>query len=174
MRIAGGTLAKRGSPSSVEPTAFAKLASMAETDVSTAPFSGRTAWTRNLQTPLRSYLNTETGSASILLAAIVVALEWANVDQASYERVWTTVLSIRLGRYSISMELRGWINSGLMTFFFFVIGLEARREFDLGELRERRRITLPLLAGLGGMVVPVLLYLAINAGHSSTHGWGTA
>ena len=72
------------------------------------------------------------------------------------------------------MDLRGWINSGLMALFFFVIGLEARREFDLGELRERRRVGLPLMAGLGGMVVPVLIYLAINAGHSSTHGWGTA
>ena len=61
-----------------------------------------------------------------------------------------------------------------MTFFFFVVGLEARREFDLGELRERRRVALPLLAGLGGMVVPVAIYLAINAGHASVHGWGTA
>ncbi len=147
---------------------------MAETDVSAAPFSGRTAWTRNLQTPLRAYLNTESGSSAILLAAILAALVWANVDHASYERVWTTTLSISFGGHSISMDLRGWINSGLMTFFFFVIGLEARREFDLGELRERRRVALPLLAGLAGMVVPVLLYLAINAGHSSTHGWGTA
>jgi len=158
----------------VEPTAFAKLAAMAETDISAAPFSGRTAWTRNLQTPLRSYLNTETGSSVILLAAILAALVWANVDHASYERVWSTTLSIRFDGYSISMDLRGWINSGLMTFFFFVIGLEARREFDLGELRERRRLALPLLAGFGGMVVPVLIYLAINAGHSSSHGWGTA
>jgi Na+/H+ antiporter NhaA len=147
---------------------------MAETEVSAAPFSGRTAWTRNLQTPLRAYLNTESGSSAILLAAILAALLWANVDHASYERVWTTTLSISFGGHSISMDLRGWINSGLMTFFFFVIGLEARREFDLGELRERRRVALPLLAGLAGMVVPVLLYLAINAGHSSTHGWGTA
>jgi len=147
---------------------------MAETNVSAAPFSGRTAWTRSLQSPLRSYLNTETGSSVILLAAILAALVWANVDHASYERVWSTTLSIRFGGYSISMDLRGWINSGLMTFFFFVIGLEARREFDLGELRERRRLALPLLAGFGGMVVPVLIYLAINAGHSSTHGWGTA
>jgi Na+/H+ antiporter NhaA len=61
-----------------------------------------------------------------------------------------------------------------MTFFFFVVGLEARREFDMGELRERRRVTLPLLAGLGGMAVPVLIYLAVNAGHGSAHGWGTA
>jgi Na+/H+ antiporter NhaA len=147
---------------------------MAETDVSAAPFSGRTAWTRNLQTPLRAFLNTETGSAAVLLAAVVTALVWANVDDASYERVWTTTLSIHFGAHSISMDLRGWINSGLMAFFFFVIGLEARREFDLGELRERRRVGLPLLAGIGGMVVPVAIYLAINAGHDSAHGWGAA
>jgi Na+/H+ antiporter NhaA len=147
---------------------------MAETDVSTAPFSGRTAWTRNLQTPLRSFLQTESGSAAILLTAVVAALVWANVDPAGYERVWTTTLSIRIGGSGISLDLRGWINSGLMALFFFVIGLEARREFDLGELRERRRVALPLLAGVGGMVVPVAIYLAINAGHGSTHGWGTA
>jgi Na+/H+ antiporter NhaA len=159
---------------SVEPTARAKLAGMAETDVSSTPFSGRTAWTRNLQTPLRSFLNTETGSSAVLLAAVVAALLWANVDPASYERVWTTILSIRLGGGGISQDLRGWINTGLMAFFFFVIGLEARREFDLGELRERRRVALPLLAGLGGMVVPIAIYLAFNAGHSSAHGWGAA
>jgi Na+/H+ antiporter NhaA len=158
----------------VEPTAFAKLAAMAETDVSPAPFSGRTAWTRNLQTPLRSFLRTETGSAAVLLAGVVAALVWANVDPASYERVWTTTLSINVGGSGISQDLRGWINTGLMTFFFFVIGLEARREFDLGELRERRRVALPLLAGVGGMAVPVAIYLALNAGQDSAHGWGTA
>jgi Na+/H+ antiporter NhaA len=158
----------------VEPTGFAKLAGMAETDVSAAPFSGRTAWTRNLQTPLRSFLRTETGSAAVLLAGVVAALVWANVDPASYERVWTTTLSISVGGSSISQDLRGWINTGLMTFFFFVIGLEARREFDLGELRERRRMALPLLAGVGGMAVPVAIYLALNAGQDSAHGWGTA
>jgi Na+/H+ antiporter NhaA len=147
---------------------------MAQTEVSAAPFSGRTAWTRNVQTPLRAFLNTETGSAAVLLVAVIAALIWANVDPASYNRVWTTTLSIRVGGYEISQDLRAWINSGLMAFFFFVIGLEARREFDLGELRERRRVALPLLAGLGGMVVPIGIYLAINAGHSSSHGWGTA
>ena len=147
---------------------------MAETDVTATPFSGRSAWTRNLQTPLRTFLNTETGSAAVLLAAVVVALSWANADLASYERVWTTTLSIRLGGAGVSQDLRGWIDTGLMSLFFFVIGLEARREFDLGELRERRRVALPLLAGLGGMVVPILIYLAINAGHGSTHGWGAA
>jgi Na+/H+ antiporter NhaA len=147
---------------------------MAETDVATTPFSGRTAWTRNLQTPLRAFLNTETGSAAVLLAAVVAALVWANVDPASYERVWTTTLSITVGHAGISQDLRAWINSGLMALFFFVIGLEARREFDLGELRERRRVALPLLAGLGGMIVPIAIFLAINAGHGSSHGWGVA
>ncbi len=147
---------------------------MADAGVSATPFTGRTAWTRNLQTPLRSFLRTETGSAAVLLAGVVAALVWANADPASYERVWTTTLSIRVGGAGISQDLRGWIDTGLMSFFFFVIGLEARREFDLGELRERRRVALPLVAGVGGMVVPVAIYLAINAGDGSIHGWGTA
>jgi Na+/H+ antiporter NhaA len=147
---------------------------MAETDVSAGPYSGRTAWTRNLQTPLRTFLRTETGSAAILLTGVVAALVWANADPASYERVWTTTLSIRVGNAGISQDLRGWIDTGLMALFFFVIGLEARREFDLGELRERRRVALPLVAGLGGMLVPVAIFLALNAGSGSSHGWGTA
>jgi Na+/H+ antiporter NhaA len=147
---------------------------MAETDVSAGPFSGRTAWTRNLQTPLRTFLRTETGSAAILLTGVVAALVWANADPASYARVWTTTLSIRVGNAGISQDLRGWIDTGLMALFFFVIGLEARREFDLGELRERRRVALPLVAGLGGMLVPVAIFLALNAGSGSSHGWGTA
>src|SRR5579862_3859443 len=148
--------------------------SEADVTAAPAPFTGRTAWARNLQTPLRDFLQTETGSAAVLLAGAVLALVWANIDLASYERFWATRLSIRIGDAGVSLDLRHWVNSGLMTFFFFVIGLEARREFDLGELRERRRVTLPLFAGLGGMVVPVLIYLAINAGDSSIHGWGTA
>ena len=138
------------------------------------PFSGRTAWVRNLETPLRRFLRTETGSAAVLLAATIAALVWANVDLESYERVWTTTFSIRIGDHGISHDLRYWLNSGLMTLFFLVVGLEARREFDLGELRERRRAALPLAAGLGGMIVPVAIYLAFNAGHSSAHGWGVA
>jgi Na+/H+ antiporter NhaA len=147
---------------------------VADAGVSSTAFTGRTAWSRNLQTPLRAFLRTETGSAVVLLAAAVAALVWANVDPASYERVWNTTLSITIGSSGISQSLQGWINTGLMTFFFFVIGLEARREFDLGELRDRRRVTLPVLAGLGGMAVPVLIYLAFNAGKDTAHGWGTA
>src|SRR5262245_65305570 len=93
-------------------------------------FSGRTAWARNLETPLRSFLRTETGSAAVLLAAAVVALVWVNADSSSYATVWDTTFSIQLGGWGISEGLQFWVNSGLMTFFFFVIGLEARREFD--------------------------------------------
>ena len=139
-----------------------------------APFSGRTAWVRNLQTPLRTFLRTETGSAAVLLGATVAALVWANIDVASYERVMRTTISIRIGHHALTHDLRYWVNSGLMTLFFFVVGLEARREFDLGELRQRRRVTLPLAAGLAGMVVPVLIFLAFNTGRSSAHGWGVA
>jgi Na+/H+ antiporter NhaA len=84
------------------------------------------------------------------------------------------VLSIDVGGAGVVLDLRDWVNSGLMTFFFFVVGLEARREFDLGELRERRRFALPLLAGVGGMALAVGIYLVFNAGRPSAHGWGVA
>src|SRR4051812_19002285 len=123
---------------------------------------------------MRTFLRTESGSALVLLGAAVVALLWVNFDQASYDDLWQTDLTVRLGHWAISLDLRGWVNDGLMAFFFFVVGLEARREADLGELRELRRGALPLLAGLGGMLLPVLLYLGITSGTSATHGWGVA
>ena len=110
----------------------------------------------------------------MLLGAALAALAWANVDSASYHSVWGTDLSIRIGDAGISQSLGHWVNSGLMTFFFFVVGLEARREFDLGELRERRMVTLPVVAALGGMALTVAIFLAINAGHPSAEGWGVA
>ena len=137
-------------------------------------FSGRTAWARSAQTPLRNFLRTETGGAAVLLAAAIAALIWVNIDESSYERLWETVLSIRLGDGGITLDLRDWVNSGLMTLFFLVVGLEARREFDIGELRERRRFALPLVAGLSGVAVSVAIYLAINAGRTSAAGWGVA
>ncbi|HEX2804807.1 MAG TPA: Na+/H+ antiporter NhaA [Kineosporiaceae bacterium] len=147
---------------------------MTDSGTPAAPLSGRTAWARNLEAPLGQFLRTETGSAAVLLVATVLALVWANVSPTSYQDVWHTTLSLRLADQAITQDLRGWINSGLMTFFFFVVGLEARREFDMGELRERRRLTLPLVAGLGGMIVPIAIFLAFNAGRPSAHGWGAA
>jgi Na+/H+ antiporter NhaA len=137
-------------------------------------FSLRTVWARSLDTPLRRFLRTETGSAAVLLAATLAALAWANIDPSGYAATWHTVLVIRSGTRGLADSWQGWVNSGLMAFFFLVAGLEARREFDMGELRERRRLVLPLVVALGGMVVPIAVYLAINAGRSSASGWGAA
>src|SRR5215831_19399498 len=139
-----------------------------------AAATGRTAWGRHLQTPLRQFLRTETGSAAVLLAATITALIWANVDSGSYESLWRTEVSLHVNGFGVSQDLHNWLNNGLMTFFFLVIGLEARHEFDMGELRDRRRMAVPLLTGLSGMAVPVVIFLAVNAGAPTAGGWGTA
>jgi Na+/H+ antiporter NhaA len=139
-----------------------------------AALSGRTDWLRHNATPLRRFLRTETGSASVLAGATVAALIWANVSASSYDRVWATRLSGSVGRWGLALDARTFVNSGLMALFFLVVGLEARREFDMGELRVRSRLALPLLAGLGGMIVPIGIYLIANAGRPSAAAWGTS
>jgi Na+/H+ antiporter NhaA len=144
-------------------------------DARATSYVSRTAWARSLAAPVRDFLSTETGGAAVLLGAAIVALLWANSPwSGSYESLWTTRLSIQLGGGRISADLRQWVNEGLMTLFFLVIGLEAKRELDLGELRERNRLAIPVLAAVGGMVVPVGIYLAINAAGAGAGGWGTA
>jgi Na+/H+ antiporter NhaA len=144
-------------------------------DAQAPAYAGRTAWARNLAAPVRDFLSAETGSAIVVLAAAIVALLWANSPWShSYESLWTTKLVIRIGDAGISADLRHWVNEGLMTFFFLVVGLEAKRELDLGELRERRRLAIPVFAAIGGIVVPVGIYLAFNAGGPGAHGWGAA
>jgi Na+/H+ antiporter NhaA len=139
-----------------------------------APLSGLTVWTHGRDMPLRRFLRSEAGSAAVLLAAILVALAWINADRSSYEGLWGTRLTIAIDGWGVSQDLRLWVNNGLMTLFFFVVGLEARRELDIGELRQRRRLTLPILAGVAGMVMAVAIYLALNSGRSTAHGWGVA
>jgi Na+/H+ antiporter NhaA len=140
--------------------------------VSTPP-SGRTAWARNLAAPVRSFLTTATSGSGVLLGAVIAALVWANSPWPdSYESFWTTKLAIQVGHHGVALDLRHWVNEGLMTFFFLVVGLEAKRELDLGELRERRRIALSAAAAIGGALMPVLIYLAVNAGGRGAHGWG--
>jgi Na+/H+ antiporter NhaA len=135
---------------------------------------GRTAWARNLGTPIRDFLGTETGSALVLVGGIVAALIWANVDFGSYTELWSTHLSIKVGSHEINNDLREWVNSGLMTLFFLVVGLEAKREIDLGELREHNRLWYPALAALGGIAGAVGIYLVFNAGGAGGGGWGVA
>lgn len=108
----------------------------------------------------------------MLIAAVVAALVWANVG--GYEAFWTQTLGVHIGSYLLAYDLRTWVNSGLMTLFFLAVGLEARREFDLGDLRNRRALVLPITAGLLGMALPVSIYLIFNHGLDSAGAWGVA
>ena len=137
-------------------------------------FSGRTAWGWAHQTALRTFLRTETGSASVLAGATVAALVWANISLSSYDRVWATRLATSVGGSGLAMSLHEFVNSGLMALFFLVVGLEARREFDVGELRVRSRLALPVAVGLAGMVVPIAIFLIANAGRPTEHAWGAS
>ncbi|MEO5876135.1 MAG: Na+/H+ antiporter NhaA [Streptosporangiaceae bacterium] len=121
----------------------------------------------------RVFMATEVGSTSVLLAATLAGLLWANSPWAdSYETFWHTPLALTLGDSSFSLDLKDWVNDGLMTLFFFVIGLEISREVVVGQLRDRRLIMVPAIAALGGMIVPALIYLAINQGGVGARGWG--
>ena len=138
-------------------------------------YEGRTAWARNLAAPVRDFLTTESGGAAVMVVATIAALIWANSPAShSYEQLWATRLSLRLGSAAISASLRIWVNQGLMTLFFLVVGLEAKRQLDLGELRDRRRVAIPAMAALGGIAVPAAIYLAWNAGGPGARGWGAA
>ena len=142
--------------------------------MSAEPAVGRTAWARNLAGPLRAYLRAESASAAFLAVAVVAAVVWATVDLGDYEHVWSTTAAVRIGGHALTLTLRDWVNSGLMTFFFFVVGLEARRELDLGELRDRRRLVLPFAAAAAGILVTIAIYLALTHGRPGAHGWGVA
>ena len=139
------------------------------------PFSQKTAWVRRMETPLRSVPADRDGQR---LGA--GRRHRARPDLGEREHlVLRQVLgdpAVRdlVGSSGVSLDLREFVNSGLMALFFLVVGLEARREFDMGELRVRSRLTLPLLVGLGGMIVPIAIFLVVNAGRPAMHGWGMA
>ncbi|WNB86194.1 Na+/H+ antiporter NhaA [Cellulomonas sp. ATA003] len=123
--------------------------------------------------PLGRRLRTEAGGAALLLAATVAALGWANSPWGeTYDAFWHTDLAVRVGASELSLDLRHWVNDGLMTFFFFVIGLEVKRELVLGELADRRRAAVPALAALIGLVVPALVYVTFNLGDAAVSAWG--
>jgi Na+/H+ antiporter NhaA len=128
---------------------------------------------RQLSDPLGDFLRTESGGAGLLLAAAIVALVWANSGWSdSYFRLLGTNAAVNIGSAHVSMDLQHWVNDGLMALFFFVIGLEVRREIAMGELSDRQRVMVPAMAGIGGMLVPILLYLAVNPSGEAARGWG--
>jgi NhaA family Na+:H+ antiporter len=114
----------------------------------------------------------EVASGSVLLAASVVALLWANFATSSYQDFWATELTVALGDWSITEDLLHVVNDGLMTIFFLVIGLEVKRELVLGELSTRQAALLPTFAALGGVIVPALIFVSLTAGAGGAEGWG--
>ncbi|HET6836247.1 MAG TPA: Na+/H+ antiporter NhaA [Acidimicrobiales bacterium] len=128
---------------------------------------------RELARPVVRFLRIEASGGVLLLVATVAALGWANSPwSTSYEDLWGTTLSIRFGDFEITENLRHWVNDGLMALFFFVVGLEIKRELVVGQLASASDAALPAIAALGGMVVPAALYLAINGGGVGGAGWG--
>ena len=128
---------------------------------------------RLIARPVRTFLNTEAAGGVVLLAATVVALLWVNLPTGdTYESLWRTQLRFSLGGFELAEDLRHWVNDALMTIFFFVVGLEIKRELVLGELNSVRKAALPALAAVGGMVVPAGIYLLLNADGPARIGWG--
>ncbi len=123
--------------------------------------------------PIHAFLSAESAGGVILLIAAVIALVWANSPWGdSYGHFWHTKLAITAGGIGHSMSLEHWVNDGLMVVFFLLVGLEIKRELLLGELASFRRATLPVAAAIGGMVVPALIFAAINFRGPGAHGWG--
>ncbi len=123
--------------------------------------------------PIQDFFRLEASSGILLFAAAVLALIWANSSLApSYGRVFSTALSASVGPFSLQVDVRTFINDGLMALFFLLVGMEIKRELVAGELRTFRRAVLPAVAALGGMVVPAGIFLAINAGGPGARGWG--
>ena len=123
--------------------------------------------------PVQEFLSRPTGGATLLLLAAVAASVWVNSPWSdAYDRLWQARFGFHLGGWGIELDLRHWVNDGLMTLFFLVVGLEIKRELLTGALRDRRTAGLPAIAAAGGMVVPALIYLALNAGGAGSRGWG--
>jgi NhaA family Na+:H+ antiporter len=129
---------------------------------------------QRILSPFAQFARTESAGGMVLIAATLVAIVWANSPWGGgYHRLWQTPVTIGAGRFALSYPLHYWINDGLMAVFFFLVGLEIKREFLVGELASVRRAALPIAAALGGMVVPAILYALLNAGGPGERGWGT-
>ena len=128
---------------------------------------------QRILSPFARFAHTESSGGIVLIAATLVAIGWANSPwAASYHHLWETPVTVGAGAYALTYPLHHWINDGLMAVFFFLVGLEIKREFLVGELASFRRASLPIAAALGGMVVPALIYAALNVGGRGEAGWG--
>ncbi|HEX9052884.1 MAG TPA: Na+/H+ antiporter NhaA [Anaeromyxobacter sp.] len=127
---------------------------------------------RAVARPLAAFFRLEAASAILLLGAAVAALAWANLAGESYRAVVHAPVALRAGPLVAAFTVRALVNDGLMTLFFFVVGMEIKHELAVGELRAPSRAALPLVAALGGMIAPAAIYLAWNAGGPGAHGWG--
>ena len=127
---------------------------------------------RYLVRPTLRFMRIEAAGGVAIVAAALVAMIWANAASDSYRDFWETAISFDFDILTLTESLRGWVNEALMTFFFFVIGMEIKRELVHGELRNRRQAALPIVAAAGGMILPALFYLAFNAGGPGADGWG--
>jgi len=128
---------------------------------------------RRLPQSVRDFMATEASGGILLLVAAVVALIWANSAWGDgYQSVWNTEISVNIGRYVLEEDLQHWVNDALMAIFFFVVGLEIKRELVEGELRDPRTAAMPAIAALGGMVVPAVLFALVAAGTDGSRGWG--
>jgi len=138
---------------------------------STAVTEAVDAWLRR-RLRLRDMQINETYAAVALTAATITALVWANVGH-SYHSFWQTPASLAIGPFKVELSLHGWVDEGLMTAFFFMVGLDVRRDLTLGELRLPGRALLPVVSAIGGLVVPALAYSAITHGADGAHAWGS-
>jgi NhaA family Na+:H+ antiporter len=127
--------------------------------------------TVRLLSPFLDFLKTEALGAILLASSAILALIWANSPwSGSYENLWSARFAITVAGQSLDLDLRHWVNDGLMTIFFFVVGLEIKREITSGHLANRRAALLPVVAAIGGMAVPALIYLLV-AGQTAPRGW---
>ena len=134
------------------------------------PNEGATA---RLIRPLRDFLRQEASAGILLVGAAVIALIWANSPWSdSYFELWGTHAEIGFGGHVIELTLREWINDLAMVLFFFVVGLEIKREVAIGELRDPRIAALPIIAAIGGMIVPATIFALLNNGGDGAKGWG--
>ncbi|HJP82842.1 MAG TPA: Na+/H+ antiporter NhaA, partial [Fimbriimonadaceae bacterium] len=118
-------------------------------------------------------VRTEASSGILLMVVAIVAVVWANSPFApAYSQLWETPVRLSFGEYSLSLSLLHWINDGLMAVFFFAVGLEIKRELLVGHLADIRQAVLPIVGAVGGMVVPALIFAAMNRGTPSANGWG--